>query len=437
MDISEFTYYDCLRSPKVMIAKGDAPEGWWGGGSRIKKYQSWERPFLLETHITRNQDGSGGMIAVDTGEAFSWFYRSTIKMPQDPFADLGEGILSAFAGIPMMTHPLPQIAVPTPRNGRPEKQFDSVSAYLDEKAMEIATPKYGSQVPMPRVECLGERIVGDTEVDTIARERRQAVDAARSWAEAGIAGLSIRLNSVLNRTVVRIYRLTYPNGDRTRLVIGATMTGHDILCYEGNPPYDIQPNSWAFGHADVTGVSYYEVDWMASPMFAGIVPEGGGIDVAEFEEAVIRAGLTTEFSDALMQEMSREERRLSNLGHEEHQREIERLHELNRQLEEQSRQEDIARAERERQRQAQRRQDEERRRAWDRKADSDRRLREMWSATNRGVDQYADPYGRLVEVPSGLNKRAFWDRSTGQVVTSDISDMNKPSDWEELRPWQW
>jgi len=38
---------------------------------------------------------------------------------------------------------------------------------------------------------------------------------------------------------------------------------------------------------------------------------------------------------------------------------------------------------------------------------------------------------------TGPNQRAFYDHMTGRTIMSDITDVDKPVDWEELPRWQW
>lgn len=433
MVISPFEYCDQRQTPPMFVARGDGPEGWWGRGKRINLYQSWERPFLLYAQMSKNRDDTGPIFRIDTGEAFSWFVESPQHLAQAPLSGMGGAFLSAFTGIPMM--PVPQMPAIKLRNGRPERQFLGIGAYLDTWAKEIATPAPGSGQAMPCIEILGERLVGEDEATASARERKKAIDEAAAW-KAMDEGFCVRSNAILDRFLMRRYRLTsMSTGIVSHLFVGAKVTGQDILCFPGRPTHEVPANSWPFGQANTSGARLYEVDWMVEKRFHGLIAEGDG-DVEEFGEMVTRAARTLAFSKALMDEMRAERQRLSDLSAEQRKKEIAEFHAYNQELSQRLRQEDAKRQERMRQHEEQLRADRERRRSWDRKMESDRRVRDAWSEAIRGTERYRDPYGHMVEVSvTGPNQRAFYDHLSGRTVMSDITDLDKPSDWEELPRW--
>lgn len=437
MEFVRFSYHAGSPTGGRLVATGDIPQGWWGMGEVESLYQSWERPFMLSVLASERQDGTGTSMSMDTGEAFSWFVRAsygdTLRQSQNLGA-AGDMLSSLLGGLG--TNPLDELLarpIPTPENGRPERRFVSVLAYLEEQAVAAVAPPDGT--PSPRLELAGFGTVGEDDGQATARERQSAIDAAPSWRDVGIDGMALRLNAVLDRTAMGHWRFVSPDGIPTHLFLGARMSGRDILCFDGHAPYGIQPNTWEFGKASCQGLAYYEVDWMATRRFAGLIREGAG-DIEDFRRALVRFAATTKFSDDLMGEMASERSRLSQASSEERQREIERLRALSHRLFDQSRHEDAERVEQERQRLARQQHDDARRIEQAERDARERRIREGWSMATRGVSQYVDPYGRRIEVPTGgVNQKAYWDHSTGRVVTADIPDVDKPFEWEELRPW--
>lgn len=421
------------------IATARAPKGWFATGKRVNEKQSRDRPFRLEVQTIRGSDGSGPRLVADTGEAFSWFDRATMAdslamsnpmMGMGGFGGFGMFGMGGMFGMPSGPE---QMLVTAPRTGRPACRFTSDIDYLNS----LVAAMDNGFLARNQIWLLGDAVVGETPAEMTAREARLAEKEAREWADAGVDGLDVRVNAYLDRTVLRHWKIVDAEGQLTHIIIGAKLKGHDKLIYKSGYAPSSMLGSAPFGHAQRGKALYYDVEWMAERRFYGFTCEGD-MDIDDFRRAVVNFGGSLEFSKPLMAEMKRETERLAKLDHEQADREIEEFHQYNQQLGERLRQRDIERQQRMRDHEAQLRADRARRQAWDDKMARDRQVRHAWSDAIRGTEQYRDPYGHMVEVRvTGPNQRAFYDHMTGQTVMSDITDVDKPVDWEELPRWQW
>lgn len=424
-------YPDIQGKLKDPMALGKAPDDWWVFGDILNRYQSWDRPFVIGLTAWHRQDGSGGQIYVDTGEAFTWFDRATMSEklgpvggPIGPSDGLAGMVIGSFLGAQMPMMPpapkMPDIAVPVPKNGRPERRFESPGGYLDDVARETVAQGGGSWTG---VRLVREVLVGETEQEAQERELSYRRRHAQEWETMGarLGGKAeYRLNAMLSRTVVRQYVIPDWQGEEVCLVVGATFSGRDTLCWymAHDRGYETFVPT-AFGRARRGGASWYEVDWELTRRFSGLCPSGE-YDYDDFAQAVIETGLSASFSPALMRQMDDERRKLSQAGSEETQREIESMRRLNAEMRERSRQRDaISEWE-----DAQRRQ---------RKLESDRRIRDGWSAVIRGVDRYVGPDGHMIEVSMrGPGYRAYYDPLSNTVLHTDVP----PIGWQELPRWE-
>lgn len=427
----------------------DAPRHWKATSWRYsKRFQSWDRPFMLELRISRFPDEKGPRIIADTGEAFSWFDRATMAeqmgLAADPFAGgfgggllgglLGFGGLGMGMGVPAGMPSPSTMLVSVPHTGRPEQRFASSSAYLDSLMIEMNDGE--GFLESGRIWFIGEWVVGETPDQMARREAELTAKKESFWSTLGVSGADMRLVSMLDRTVMRHWRLVDGQNQICHLLIGAHLTGRDIMCFkEGTAPRSLA-NAYPFGQAPRGNAMYHHVDWMADKRVYGILVEGD-FDVAEFRQATEAVLASIKFSPKMMGEMEKEKERLSKLDREERAKENAELHRLNQQMDERMRQRDIERAERMRRHEEQLAADRERRRAQDRKMEADRRVRQAWGEAIRGTERYRDPYGHMVEVPvTGPNQRAYYDHMTGRTVMSDVTSLDKPLEWEELPHWR-
>ena len=438
------SYKGGTKDRRIAIAR--APRGWFTKAERLDEYQSRDRPFKLKIQTVRRQDGSGPRMVADTGEAFSWFDRATMtesmamSNPMMGMGGLGMLGMGGLMGMPFgfpSPSPLPsgpgQMLVTAPRTGRPERPFMSHADYLDG----IVASMDNGFLARNQIWLLGEAVVGETPAEMSAREARLAEKEAKEWIDAGVDGLDVRVNAYLDRTVVRHWKIVDAEGQLTHILVGAKLKGHDKLIYKSGRAPSSMLGSAPFGHAQRGDALYYDVEWMAETRFYGFVCEGD-MDIDEFRRLVVNFGGSVEFDKSMMDEMKKESERLAHADHEEAARENAALHQYNQEFGERMRQRDIERQQRMRDHEAKMRSDRARRQAWDDKMARDRQVRHAWSDAIRGTEQYRDPYGHMVEVRvTGPNQRAFYDHMTGRTIMSDITDVDKPVDWEELPRWQW
>ena len=426
----------------VPVATASIPRGWSTRAWRTNERQSWDRPFCLDVEAAAHADGSGPRLAADTGEAFSWFdlasMADSMGMGTMGASILG-GLLGGFGGFgfgfpgAMPMPGLSQVSVSKPRTGRPEWQFYSLPDYLDEL---MASMDDGA-IKRRQIWLLGEAIVGEDERAMLARERSLAESEDKSWRELGVSGLEVRVNAAIDRTMVRHWRMVDSRGTMMHVLIGAKVHGVDKLCFkEGMAPASML---WSapFGQAQRGNALHYDVEWLVEKRFYGFLVEGE-CDVDWFREAVVRFGASLTFDAGLMGEMRRERQRLRDAEFSEAKKEHEEVRRYNQDLDKRMRQRDAERQERMRQHEEQLRADRERRRRQDAQIERDRRVRHAWSNAIRGTEDYRDPYGNHVELRvTGPNQRAFYDHRTGRTIMSDVTDVDKPADWEELSKWQW
>ena len=434
----------------VLAATASIPAGWSTRAWRTDEQQSWDRPFCLDIVAAARPDGSGPRLAADTGEAFSWFDLASMSesmglgAPQAmlPFGGLGGvgglfGLLGGFGGADMggaspFSGPM-QMSVPKPRTGRPEWQFFTLPDYLDELMVEMDD----GAIARRQIWLLGEAIVGETEQEMLNRERALAESEEKSWRELGVSGLEMRVNAAIDRTMVRHWRMVDSRGVMLHVLIGAKVHGVDKLCYrEGTAPNSML---WSapFGQAKRGHALHYDVEWLVERRFYGFCAEGE-CDIDWFRNVVVRFGASLRFNKNLMDEMERERCRLREAGRREGERAREDFHRFNQGFDARMRANDAERQERMRRHEEQLQADRERRRRQDAQMERDRRVRHAWSNAIRGTEEYCDPYGHRMETRvTGPNQRAFYDRRTGRTIMSDVSDVDKPADWEELSKWQW
>lgn len=395
----------------------DTPDGWWTYGSLVVDNQSWDRPFSLNLTANRSRDFEGPSLFADTGEAFSHF-----EQPQQtaPNVGIAEGMLGSgafgFPAIPMP--PMPEFHMPLPHTGRPERPFPGIGGYLDACARQTVVNACGEERPL---RLIGETLVGESERQAAERERKATSKAAFDFSAINGQMFTYVVNKVMSRTVMRAWEFADDNDTPWILFIGARMQGHDLLRFPSALQITSLPNGgYPFGQAPLNGADLYEVSWMASARFGGACPKDG-TDLDEYLRFVARFGTTARFDDALMAEMRKREQAYRRQDSEQHRRDIAGMRQLSQEMHEDNRR-------------AQERLEWERARSWERRQESDRRIREGWSAVNRGVEQYRGPYGELIEIPiSGPNTRAYYDRFSGTILHTD----GYVSGWEELPRWQW
>ena len=432
---------------EVPVASATAPTNWSKRAWRTEEYQSWDRPFRLDVEMTSRADGSGPRLTADTGEAFSYFdladMASTMNVPSSPFSNpfggmMGLGFPGGFGlpggfGMPSApSYPLPSgMKVPKPHTGRPERPFESLPKYLD--GLIIALDN--GFLARNQIWLLGETIVGETADSMLSRERELAAYEDKRWREAGITGLDFRVNSVIDRTMARHWKIVDAGGELTHIIIGAKVHGVDKLCFKSGAAPASMLGCAPFGRALRGNATYYDAEWIIEKRFYGIMVEGDR-DIDWFRDAVIKFGDTIEFDKSLMGQMNKEYKRLSEADLAASRKANEEFHRYNQELGRRMEQRDLERQERMRQHEAQMQADRARRQAWDKQMESDRRVRDAWSEALRGTEKYRDPYGHMVEMPvTAPNQRAFYDHRSGKTVMSDVSDLDKPSDWEELPRW--
>lgn len=423
----------------VPVATASAPTGWSTRAWRTEAYQSWDRPFRLDVEMTSRPDGSGPRMTADTGEAFSWFDCATMAESMGmggafgmPLMGLGLGMFGGF-GMPMSpSFPDPStMSVTKPHTGRPERPFSSLPDYLDSLIVE----RDNGFLARNQIWLLGEAIVGGTIQEALAREKALAEKEDRSWREDGVPGIEMRVNNAIDRTMARHWKIVDADGSFTHVIIGAKVRGIDKLCYkEGTAPASML-GSAPFGHAQRGNARHYDVEWLVEKRFYGIMVEGDR-DIDWFRDAVIRFGASVQFDKSLMAQMNKEYHKRAQADIAESRKANAEFHQYNQELDARMRQRDIERQARMRQHEEQLQADRARRQAWDRKMESDRRVRDAWSGAIRGTERYRDPYGHMVEMPvTGPNQRAFYDHLSGRTIMSDVTDLDKPMDWEELPRW--
>ena len=427
---------------EILIATADVPLHWNGSARKEEENQSWDRPFKLEIMVSTHPNGIGPRIIVDTGEAFSWFDVASMAETLGGGSAMGGmlGGLGMFGGLGMgmgmfgadpLLATMSQMSVSVPETGRPSRQFVSPSAYLDDLMREWDDGFLARR----QIWLMGDYIIGESNQDACAREMRLAREEEARWADIGVDGIEIRVNAALDRTVMRHWKLVDEMNQLVHFFVGAKLHGYDKLCYRHAKAPKSMLGAYPFGHAQRGNASHYDVEWMAEKRFYGVLVEGDW-DVMEFGNLVTQVGTSATFSKSLMSEMNKTYTKRADAAIAKRKRENEEFHQYNQELGEKLRQRDVERQARMRQHEEQLRADRERRLAWDRKMESDRRVRDAWSEAIRGTERYRDPYGHMVEMQvTGPNQRAFYDRSTGRTVMSDVTDLDKPVDWEELPRW--
>ena len=398
----------------------ETERGWWAGGSRSDVFQSEERPFTVFLAANDRADFKGRMMFVDTGEAFSYFDAKVLRMPAAP--DLSALFASPF-GMPMPPMPEmpqpPQMRMPVPRTGRPERQFLGIAGYCDRLARElIGNDDEGKP---KRLWFMGEELVGETEAEAVAREEADGRRLMAALAPINGRTFNYVLNRSLNRTILRTYKFeASPSGPEWMLWYGTHLVGHDTYQFPASSGIASLPGGpHPFGEGERGNADLYDVEWMATRRFGGLCPADD--DTEQFKGWLLQMFETARLDPAVRQEMEGMRKAMAEAGREEHRRDLEGLRQLNAEMREESRRKDEIRAWED----ARRRQ---------RKEESDRRIREGWSAINRGVEQYRGPNGELIEIPiGGPGSRAYYDRYTGTILHTD----GYPIGWEELPRWRW
>lgn len=418
MNYIDATFYGDDHVPIGTAKVPDTPGGWWVVGTRQDEHQSWERPFFvsLVAHDRKTMDGR--LMFVDIGEAFSHFEQRSHKVP-----DMDAGMSSLFGmfgfSLPAMPTDLPtEFAMPLPHTGRPDRPFPGIGGYLDGCASRMVGTDSGEH-PVP-LRLVSEGLVFGTEESAREREDKELGRLCLDLAPVSGKGLNFVPNKVMSRTVMREYSVTEEDGTELRVFVGALMQGNDILAYDtGTGVTSLPGDGYAFGRAPLGSAEYYEVSWMATRRFGGACYATD--DIGEFRANLVNMYATSRFDAEVLAEMARREKAFRDADGEAHERDMEGLRRLSDEMREDARERDRIREWED----ARRRQ---------RKIDSDRRIREGWSAVNRGVEQYRGPDGRLIEVPvAGPGYRAYYDRSSGTVVHTD----GYMGDWEELPRWRW
>lgn len=423
--MAEFTTATFNGDNKVPLATAEVPEtedGWWVSGVRKDMQQSWERPFTVSLVANDRQDFRGRMMFVDTGEAFSYFEVKTLTMPPMPDISSMFGSFGMFGAMPMPQMPqapTPEFRMPVPHTGRPEEPFPGISEYLDRQALNwVGTYDDGSK---RKLWLVGEELVDDTEQTAAAREEAAGQRLMLAFGPINGQSFNYVLNKSLDRTVLRTYRFeSEPGGEKWLMWYGAHFVGHDMYQFPASSGIRSVPGgTHPFGQGSLGNADMYDVEWMATRRFGGVCPEAD--DTGQFKGWVLHMLRTARLAPAVRQEMEDLKKAFKDADSERHQRDIEGLRQLNREMREDARRKDAIREQ----------EDAIRRR---RKEESDRRIREGWSAVNRGVEQYRGPNGELIEIPiGGPGSRAYYDRYTGTILHTD----GYPIGWEELPRWQW
>ena len=412
------------RQRGIAAGTADIPvidDGWWVVGYRSDKHQSWERPFTVFLEANRRSDFQGPAMYVDTGEAFVHFDQAPHEFPgMSPESLFSAGTAFGLFGMPfaMPAMPaMPELRMPLPHTGRPDREFPGAYQYLDQRAREVAQ-RNGDPATL---RCLWEGVVGEKPADADAREAQLARRLRGEYADLNGSVFTYVINKALDRTVVRVYEFVSKAGLPWFLFEGATLGGHDLLVFPSRHGITSLPgDGYPFGRAPLGNAEFYEVMWMAKRRFYGAFPQKG-MNRDEWLQHFVRFGRSARFDDAVWDEMARREKAFRQRDHEEHERDIQGMRKLNAQMHEDNRR-------------RQQRIEEDRARSWERKQELDRRNRERWSAVNRGVDQYVGPHGELVEFrQGGPGTRAYYDRLNDTVVYTDRYMPNL----EELPRWKW
>lgn len=393
----------------------NVPNGWWVLGACDDKVQSRECPFTLSLIAATSKKPGGVTMFSDTGEAFSYFEKGQsriAKQAMSMFAGPNIGSLGALFGFNIPTMPqIPMPETPVPDHGREIRYFSSIGDYLDNCAVAYMGGK-------------GDLFFKSEEVldgaDNAASYERKLTKERKADFSAMNARLIFVVNKVIARTVMRTYEFITPDGNKWLTVLGARLSGYDMLTYESGVPI-VDTTNIPFGRCALGEALFYDVEWQAIYRFGGCCP----IDHkwAEYLPSWCKYFVkTVKFDETQMKRRSNITDQMNKRAHEQHDEDIARLRQLNKEMHESN----IRRQER---------LDWERARSWERKQASDRRIREGWSAAIRGVDQYRGPYGELIEVPvSGPGYRAYYDRLSGTVLHTD---RYMGGSWEELPEWKW
>ena len=426
----------------ISVAAASAPIGWSKKAWKTEANQSWERPFRLDVEMTSRSDGSGPRLTGDTGEAFSYFELANMAATMgfqssgfgNPMMGMGFGGFGSLFGSDPILSEMSAMTVPKPSTGRPERPFRSLPDYLD--SLIVACDN--GFLARNQLWLLGETIVGETQDEMFSREMQLAAHEDKLWreAEADIGGgFAMRVNSAIDRTMARHYQIVDVGGMLTHIIVGAKVHGFDKFCFKGGTAPSSMLGVAPFGCASLGQAYYYDVEWIVEKRFWGIMVDGDR-DIEWFKDAVIRFGSSLEFDKTLMGQMNKEYKKAADASLTARKKANEEFHQYNQELGKRMEQRDRERQARMKQHEEQLAADRQRRQAQDKKMETDRRVREAWSEAIRGTEKYRDPYGNMVEGRlSGPDQRAFYDHRTGQTFMSDISDYDKPDDWEELDKW--
>lgn len=415
----ETTFYGDNKTPIGTAKVPDTPGGWWVVGVRQDIHQSWERPFFVELVANDSHQFDGRLMFYDIGETFCHFEDKKDWLPGA--SDMGvPPLLMGMLGLPAMPAmpPMPMPRMPLPHTGRPDRPFPGIGAYLDECAAKMMdTDEQGNRMPF---RLLSERLAFGTEEDARKAEQSELDTLRLDFAPMSGRVLNYVPNKAMRRTVMREYSCKDRAGRDRIVFVGALMRGYDLLVFSSRTGITSLPGGgYEFGQAPLGSAEFYQVMWSPVRRFGGSCYADDDID--EFRRHILWMYSSAKFDDAVLDEIERREKAFRDADSEAHQRDIEGLRQLNKEMREDSRRKDAIREWED----AKRRQ---------RKIDSDRRIREGWSAAIRGVEQYVGPDGRMIEVPvRGIGYRAYYDRLSGTVIHTD----RYMDGLEELPEWKW